>query len=66
MVFDSVLKMDILGQNIMPDDIIQIIVNDFDDHATELEEAKKYVRDLYFMQYNEYPYWIILRKFNRP
>lgn len=55
----SVLKKDILGQIISPDDIIQILVNDFDDHIEDLQEAKKYVRKIYRQCYGEDPYWII-------
>ena len=54
----SVLKKDILGQVISPDDIIQILVNDFDDHIAELKEAKEFVRKLYKDTYGEIPYWI--------
>ena len=54
----SVLKKDILGQVISPDDIIQILVNDFDDHIAELKEAKEFVRKLYKDTYGETPYWI--------
>lgn len=54
----AVLKKDILGQEISTDDIIQILVNDFDDHISELESAKKFIKKLYKDTYGEDPYWI--------
>lgn len=54
----SVLKCDILGQEISTDDIIQILVNDFDDNLSELEKAKKYVKKIYKDTYGEAPYWV--------
>ena len=54
----SVLKRDILGQEISTDDIIQILVNDFDDNLPELEKAKKYVKRIYKDTYGEAPYWV--------
>lgn len=55
----AVLKKDILGQSISPDDIIQILVNDFDDNISELEDAKDYIKDVYYSCYKEKPYWIV-------
>ena len=54
----SVLKRDILGQEISTDDIIQILVNDFDDNLSELKKAKKYVKKIYKDTYGEDPYWV--------
>ncbi|OUO17955.1 hypothetical protein [Flavonifractor sp. An4] len=54
----SVLKKDILGQEISSNDIIQILVNNFDDNLSELEKAKKYVKKIYKDTYGEDPYWV--------
>lgn len=54
----AVLKKEILGQEISTDDIIQILVIDFDDNVAELEKAKSYIRKLYYNTYKENPYWI--------
>lgn len=54
----AVLKKDILGQMISPDDVLQILVNDFDDNILELEKAKNYIKGIYHSCYGEYPYWI--------
>lgn len=54
----SVLKREILGQEIDPLDIIQVLVNDYDDHETEIIEAKNYVKSIYLSVYNEIPFWI--------
>lgn len=54
----SVLKKEILGQHISTDDIIQILVTDFDDNISELEKAKEYIRKLYYEIYKENPYWV--------
>ena len=47
----SVLKEDILGQELDPLDIIQVIVNDYDDHEKEILAAQKYVDNLYKKTY---------------
>ena len=53
----SVLKKDILGQNIAPTDIIQVLVNDYDDNEKSILKAKKYVAKIYKDTYKETPYW---------
>ncbi|MPN13931.1 hypothetical protein SDC9_161257 [bioreactor metagenome] len=47
----SVLKKDILGQDIDPLDIIQVLVNDYDEHEKEILESQKYVEKLYKKTY---------------
>lgn len=54
----AVLKKEILGQDIDPLDIIQVLVNDFDDHETEIREAKEYVKKVYISIHKDIPYWI--------
>ena len=41
----SVLKKDILGQDLDPLHIIQVLVNDYDDNEEKIIEAQKYVED---------------------
>ena len=53
----SVLKRDILGQDIDPLDIIQVLVNDYDDHTDEIIEAKNYICSAYFDMYGIEPFW---------
>ena len=53
----SVLKKDILGQDIAPTDIIQVLVNDYDENEKSILKAKKYVAKIYKDTYKEYPYW---------
>lgn len=53
----SVLKKEILGQDIDPLDIIQVLVIDFDDNEKEIFEAKKYICDAYKEVYGEVPFW---------
>ena len=53
----SVLKRDILGQNIAPTDIIQVLVNDYDSNEKGILKAKKYVAKVYKDTYKESPYW---------
>lgn len=54
----AVLKKDILGQELDPTDVIRILVNDFDDHEQDVEETKKYIKDIYKNTYGESPKWI--------
>ena len=53
----SVLKRDILGQDIAPTDIIQVLVNDYDSNEKGILKAKKYVAKVYKDTYKESPYW---------
>ncbi len=52
-----VLKHDILGQELDPLDIIQVLVNDYDDNEDQINEARRYVIDLYVKTYQEVPFW---------
>ncbi len=54
----AVLKKEILGQEIDPLDIIQVLVNDYDDHEDEIKEAKEYIKKIYVSVYDEIPFWI--------
>lgn len=54
----AVLKKEILGQIIDPTDIIQVLVTDFDDNASKIDDAKKYIKTVYEKYYGEEPYWI--------
>ncbi len=49
----SVLKKDILGQDLDPLDIIQVLVNDYDEHEKEILAAQKYVDKLYKKTYTD-------------
>lgn len=55
----SVLKKDILGQDLDPVDVIRVLVNDYDKNKNEIEEAQKYVVDLYKYIYKDNPKWAI-------
>ena len=52
-----VLKKEILGQDLSPIDVIQVMVNDFDENEESVIAAKKYIRELYIKTYDEIPYW---------
>lgn len=52
-----VLKHDILGQELDPLDVIQVLVNDYDDNEGQIIEARRYVLDLYKNTYQETPFW---------
>ena len=54
----AVLKKDILGQELDPTDVIRILVNDFDDHEQDVEETKKYIKNIYKDTYGDNPKWI--------
>ena len=54
----AVLKKDILGQEIDPEDIIRVLVNDYDDNKSKIQEAKEYVKKVYEMTYSDSPEWI--------
>lgn len=54
----AVLKKEILGQEIDPTDIIQVLVNDFNDNIDAINEAKDYISNVYEEYYCEKPYWI--------
>ena len=54
----SVLKKEILGQEIFPSDIIQLFVNDYDDHEKEIKEAIEYLKKVYQQTYGEIPFWL--------
>ena len=58
----SVLKKEILGQEISPLDIIQLFVNDYDDHENEIREAIEYIKNIYFQTYDEIPFWLVYNK----
>lgn len=53
----SVLKKEILGQDLDPIDIVQVLVNDYDDNEKSIVEAKKYIANVYEVTYGEKPYW---------
>lgn len=53
----SVLKKEILGQYLEPTDIIQVLVNDYDDNEAGVLDAKKYIAKVYKAIYNEKPFW---------
>ena len=53
----AVLKKEVLGQDIAPTDIIQVLVNDYDDHENDVNEAKDYIRTIYSQTYHDIPYW---------
>lgn len=53
----SVLKKEILGQDIDPLDIIQVLVNDYDENTEVIQEAKDYVIDAYENSYGARPFW---------
>lgn len=46
----SVLKMDILGQELSPQDVMKVLVTDYDDNIEEINKAKNFVEDLYQKQ----------------
>ena len=54
----AVLKREILGQEIDPVDIIQVFVNDFDDHEDEIIEAREYIKSIYQKTYDDTPFWL--------
>lgn len=54
----AVLKKEILGQEIDPLDIIQVLVTDYDENKTETLAAKKYILDVYKKTYGEGTYWL--------
>ena len=54
----AVLKKEILGQEIDPTDIIQVLVTDFDDNVSKINDAKEYIKKVYKDYYCEDPYWI--------
>lgn len=54
----AVLKRDILGQDLDPVDIIRVMVNDYDDNRSKVNEAKEYVKKVYEMMYIDSPTWI--------
>lgn len=49
----SVLKKDILGQDLDPLDILRVLVNDYDEHEEEVLAAQKYVDKVYAQTYGE-------------
>lgn len=53
----SVLKKEILGQDLDPLDIIQVLVNDYDDNEKQILNARKYIEKVYSKTYGEKPYW---------
>lgn len=53
----SVLKRDILGQYVEPTDIIQVLVNDYDENEKQIIESKEYIAKIYKNTYGEKPYW---------
>ena len=54
----AVLKKEVLGQDLNPTDIIQVLVNDYDDHVEEVNDAKNYITTIYRQAYHDNPYWI--------
>ena len=54
----AVLKKDILGQELNPSDILRVLVNDFDDHLKDVDEAKHYIKNYYYKIYKEEPFWL--------
>ncbi|MBQ3023381.1 MAG: hypothetical protein IJD91_08685 [Clostridia bacterium] len=53
----SALKKEILGQDLDPIDVIQVMVNDFDDNEDKIKLAKEYIVKLYKKVYGEEPFW---------
>lgn len=49
----SVLKKDILGQDLDPLDILRVLVNDYDKHEKEVLAAQKYVDKIYMKTYGK-------------
>lgn len=49
----SVLKKDILGQDLDPLDIIRVLVNDYDEHEEEVLAAQEYVEKVYAKVYGK-------------
>lgn len=49
----SVLKKDILGQDLDPLDILRVLVNDYDEHEKEVLAAQKYVDKVYIKTYGK-------------
>ena len=54
----AVLKKEILGQDIDPTDIIQVLVNDYDENKKVIDKAKRYISKVYKDTYGEKPHWI--------
>ena len=53
----SVLKKEILGQELDPLDVVRVLVNDYDENEKSIVEAKEYVIAVYKKTYGEKPYW---------
>lgn len=53
----SVLKKEILGQELDPLDIVRVLVNDYDENEKYIKEAQKYVSRVYKKTYGNNPYW---------
>lgn len=53
----AVIKKEVLGQDLSPTDIIQVLVTDFDDHEHEIEKARDYIKNLYQRVYGDTPFW---------
>lgn len=53
----SVLKKDILGQELDSLDVLRVLVNDFEENETKILEAKKLCVKLYKDTYGKDPYW---------
>ena len=53
----SVLKKDILGQDLAPTDVIRVLVNDYDDNEDGFEAARDYAKEYYKKIYGCYPFW---------
>lgn len=53
----SVLKKEILGQELDPLDVVRVLVNDYDENEENIIQAKEYVVSVYKKTYGEKPYW---------
>ena len=42
----SVLKKDVLGQDLEAEDILKVLLNDYDENESEIMESKKYIENL--------------------
>lgn len=53
----SVLKRDILGQELNTLDILRVLLNDFDENQDKILAAKEKCAKEYYKRYKEWPYW---------
>ena len=53
----SVLKKEILGQELNPLDVVQVLVNDYDENEKSMIKAKNFVARVYKSTYGNEAYW---------